>query len=38
MPLFYKLVNRFLLTLKYDNEEDKQLFNSYIGEILEHGA
>jgi hypothetical protein len=38
MPIFYKLVNRFLLTLKYDNEEDKRLFNSYVKEILKHGA
>ena len=38
MPLFYKLITRFLLILKYDNEEDKQLFNEYIREILENGA
>lgn len=38
MPLFYKLITRFLLILKYDNEKDKQLFNEYIREILEHGA
>ena len=38
MPLFYKLINIFLLILKYDNEEDKQLFNEYIAEILEYGS
>jgi hypothetical protein len=38
MPLFYKLINIFLETLKYDNEEDKLLFNEYIREILENGA
>lgn len=38
MPLFYKLINNFLLILKYDNEEDKQLFNEYIAEILEYGS
>jgi len=38
MPLFFKLVNNFLLILKYDSANNKQLFNSYVREILTHGA
>jgi len=38
MPLFFKLVNNFLLILKYDSPKNKQLFNSYVREILKRGS
>ena len=38
MPLFFKLINTFLLIIKYDNDKDKQIFNEYITEILNYGS
>jgi hypothetical protein len=38
MPIFYVLINTFLLILRYDTDHDKCFFNDYISKILEHGS
>lgn len=38
MPIFYVLINTFLLILRYNTDHDKCFFNHYISEILLHGS
>jgi len=38
MPIFYVLINTFLLILRYNTNHDKCFFNDYIRKILEHGS